>query len=108
MPFEAATTAMATEDRAAELANDTTLKVLSPSPEQTMTPVESSGIHTAPVNEAAADTHKSGVSAHRSPSVGPHSFEKIRVLGVGSTGRVYLVRSIVRRVLVRLMGAVRR
>lgn len=28
------------------------------------------------------------------PKVGPHNFEKIRILGAGSTGRVYLVRTV--------------
>jgi hypothetical protein len=114
MPFEAAATTGATEDRAAEPTNDTTLKAFSSSPGQTLRLVKSSGsnaaagtaIGDAAVTETAADAQKSVVSTHRPPSVGPNSFEKIRVLGVGSTGRVYLVRSIVRRVLDHLKGIV--
>ncbi|TMW57151.1 hypothetical protein Poli38472_003076 [Pythium oligandrum] len=53
-------------------------------------------------NDGAADTREIQLDLDSSapstpplsPTVGPHNFEKLRILGAGSTGRVYLVRSV--------------
>lgn len=38
-----------------------------------------------------------GIPSLEHAKVGPQNFEKIRLLGAGATGRVYLVKSVVRR-----------